>query len=363
MAYFEISFSIYKGISMKNKIRIAVSVASVFFGLATADSLFAKPADDYGWEKFSIGLIGDFPYGDAKLGEAKNLMDDLNAHRELSFVIHDGDFKSGSTPCDNKTFLDRLTTFEQSRHPLFYVFGDNEWTDCHRAAAGSFNPFERLGMLRDLFANPDNNVSFGKRPLPLQRQSDAYPENIRWTKGNVMFVGLHIPGSNNGLSTAPQYFDQAKIEYQARNTANLEFLSESFALAAKRKSPGIMIVIQANPWDFIPAENLTGFEDFLKLLEQKTRAFGKPVVLVHGDSHYFRIDKPFPSKLPSEVIGTDFPFIMPWELAANRLENFTRVETFGNPNTHWVKATVDVKNPNVFTFEPMIVDKNRSPAP
>jgi hypothetical protein len=28
------------------------------------------------------------------------------------------------------------------------------------------------------------------------------------------------------------------------------------------------------------------------LLREETVAFRKPVVLVHGDSHYFRIDKP-----------------------------------------------------------------------
>ena len=35
-----------------------------------------------------------------------------------------------------------------------------------------------------------------------------------------------------------------------------------------------------------------GFTNFLRLLREETIAFGKPVVLVHGDSHYLRIDKP-----------------------------------------------------------------------
>ncbi len=312
---------------------------------------------------FSIALIGDFPYSVAKQTEADNLLAELNARRDLAFVIHDGDFKGGSVPCDDQVYADRLASFNASKHPLFYVFGDNEWTDCHRAAAGAYNPFERLALLRDLFADAAQPVSFGQRQMDLQRQNGEFPENIRWSKNNVLFVGLHIPGSNNGLSTAAQYLAQAQAEYELRNAANLEFLKESFELATKRKSPGMMIVIQANPWDFIPANNLTGYEEFIKVLEIETRAFGKPVVLVHGDSHYFRMDKPLPSKLPSQVINTDFPFVMPWESSSNRLENFTRVETFGNPNTHWVKATVDVKNPNVFTFEPMIVNKNRFVTP
>jgi hypothetical protein len=312
---------------------------------------------------FSIALIGDLPYSDAKLIESQNLMEDLDAHTELSFVIHDGDFKSGGSLCDDKVYNDRLATFNQLSHPLFYIFGDNEWTDCHRAAAGSYNPFERLAFLRSLFTKYSEKTSLGANKLPLIRQSELFPENIRWTKNNVMFVGLNIPGSNNGLSTDPKYLDQAKAEYKTRNAANLKWLRSAFALATKRNCPGIMITIQANPWDFIPAENLTGYEEFLVALEAETRKFGKPVVLVHGDSHYFRIDKPFPSKLPSQVVGTAFPFIMPWESTATRLENFTRVETFGNPNTHWLKATVDVTKPSVFIFEQMIVEKNRVVTP
>ncbi|MDD2725051.1 MAG: metallophosphoesterase [Methylovulum sp.] len=344
---------------MNNKIKSLLIASAVVFSACSSIDLQAEIQTT----PFSIALIGDLPYSDAKLIESQNLMEDLDAHKELSFIIHDGDFKGGSVPCDDKIYNDRLATFNQSTHPLFYVFGDNEWTDCHRAAAGGYNPFERLALLRSLFAKFSEPTSLGATKLPVNRQSEGFPENLRWFKNNVMFVGLHIPGSNNGLSTDPKYLDQAKAEYKSRNAANLRWLHNSFALATKRQSPGIMITIQANPWDFIPAQNLTGYEDFLVLLEQETRKFGKPVVLVHGDSHYFRIDKPFPSKLPSDVIGTDFPFIMPWESTANRLENFTRVETFGNPNSHWVKATIDVSKPSVFIFEQMIVEKNRVVTP
>jgi hypothetical protein len=42
-----------------------------------------------------------------------------------------------------------------------------------------------------------------------------------------------------------------------------------------------------------------------------------------------------------------------------RLENFTRVETFGTDDVHWVKVTVNPYSTNVFSFEPVIVDENR----
>ena len=66
---------------------------------------------------------------------------------------------------------------------------------------------------------------------------------------------------------------------------------------------------------------LDGFQSFLVALRDQVVAFGKPVAYVHGDSHYFRVDKPF---LDSQ---------------GQRLENFTRVETFGD---HQENGTNDV---------------------
>ncbi len=84
-----------------------------------------------------------------------------------------------------------------------------------------------------------------------------------------------------------------------------------------------------------------GFKEFLALIEKETIAFKKPVVFVHGDSHYFRIDKP--------LLGSK---------SKRRIENFTRVETFGFPDVHWVHVTVDENDPNVFVFRQRIVEKN-----
>ena len=69
--------------------------------------------------------------------------------------------------------------------------------------------------------------------------------------------------------------------------------------------------------------------------------YTSPVVLLHGDSHYFRIDKPMKSSV-----------------SMRRIENFTRVETFGSPDVHWILATVDHNDPNLFRFEQRIVKGN-----
>jgi hypothetical protein len=43
---------------------------------------------------------------------------------------------------------------------------------------------------------------------------------------------------------------------------------------------------------------------------------------------------------------------------ANLVANLTRVETFGSPNIHWIRVTVDPKTRSLFNLEPMIVPGN-----
>ena len=159
--------------------------------------------------------------------------------------------------------------------------------------------------------------------------------------GNILFVGLNVQGSNNNFARNAEM----DAEYFERNEAVNMYLRESYALAKKNDNQAVVVVIQANP-KFETANSAApdkdGFLDFRKVLEEETIAFdGKPVILLHGDSHYFRIDKP--------LRGTK---------SRRRLENFTRVETFGTPDIHWLIATVDYANPNLFIFEPRIVKDN-----
>ena len=72
---------------------------------------------------------------------------------------------------------------------------------------------------------------------------------------------------------------------------------------------------------------------------------------VNDDSHYFRVDKPFPNS------------------KGRRLEDFTRVETFGenqangNNDVHWIKVAVDPRSREVFTYQTQIVPGNRVAVP
>ena len=282
-------------------------------------------------KKFEVGLIGDIPYDAEEQRKTEVLFGRMDAE-ELAFVVHVGDIKSGDSPCTDEILLREKERFENSANPLVYVPGDNEWTDCHRTG---YDPVERLQRLRSIFFQGDE--SFGEKTITLTRQGTDYPENVRWSYGGVTSIGLNVPGSNNNLGRTPE----ANAEYAVRNEANLEWIRENFDRAQADGSSALMIVMQANPGFELSPEVRTGYDGLLATLEEETVAFGKPVILVHGDTHTFRVDKPMSSSTTGE-----------------RVENFTRVETFGSPEVNWVRATVDGSDPEVFAFQPEVVEEN-----
>jgi hypothetical protein len=310
---------------------VALGVIGVVIALAELREGTPNKGESDVPKTFEFGLIGDIPYDAEQQRKTEVLFGKMDAE-ELAFVVHAGDIKSSDSPCTDGILLREKERFENTANPLVYVPGDNEWTDCYRTGYG---PIERLQKLREIFSQGDE--SLGEKTLPLTRQSADYPENVRWRYGGVTFIGLNVPGSNNNLGRTPE----ADAEHAARNEADLGWVREGFYHARTDWSSAVMIVMQANPGFELPPELRAGYNDLLAVLEEETVAFGRPVVLAHGDTHTFRVDKPLASSTTGE-----------------RVENFTRVETFGSPEVNWVRATVDASDPEVFAFRPEVVEEN-----
>lgn len=290
-------------------------------------------------DPLSFGLFGDTPYSHWERQHLPELIAEMD-REDLAFVVHDGDIKSGSGECSDAALRDILGVFRDSAHPLIYVPGDNEWTDCHRRSNGGYDPRERLAKLRQLFFADDH--ALGRRTLRLERQSSdpahsAYRENVRWEAGGVLFVGLNVPGSNNNFQGAKGSGPAA--EFHQRSAANRAWLAQAFALARERRLAGLLLVIQGNPG--FHAANAgrpeTGYAEFLEQLRDEMLAFPGQVVLVHGDTHHHRIDQPMEHPATGQTIA-----------------NFTRVETFGSPGFGWVKGSIDTAHPRLFRFEPRL---------
>jgi hypothetical protein len=295
---------------------------------------------------FTFALIGDLGYPASEEPPLARLLADIDRDEALRFTVHVGDLASAKRAAADELLARRLAQFKASAHPFIYTPGDNEWADCHPPTVQDGDPLARLAKVRSTFFEGESTL--GRRTFPLARQSRdaafaAYRENARWDINGITFLTLHVVGSNNGLGRAPD----GDAEYAERNKANLAWLQQGFAHARTTDARAVMIMQQANIFSEYPPipggkpKEPSGLADTRELLQKETAAFRKPVVLVHGDSHYFRIDKPMSPRRGGPV-----------------MENFTRVELFGSPYHHWVHVTADANDPNVFTFRPRMVVAN-----
>jgi hypothetical protein len=307
---------------------------------------------------YSFGLWGDMPYkkagDDAKLPA---VLQSINAS-DIAFSLYDGDIKDGSSKCTDDVYTDALKMFGTMTKPVVYVPGDNEWTDCHRTNNGGFDALERLNHLRKVMYPTLN--SLGQTTMPLEHQGkaagDKYVENVRFRQGAVVFAAFNVPGSNNNVILSAKectnksarnaaQCDAANAEYLDRDEANSKWLAQTFQVAKEHNSRGVVLVIQGDPgFDWPETEEadeslqpqFTGYRNFIANVVAQTEKFSGQVMLVHGDTHFFKMDKPLYSP-------------------TNLLPNLTRVQTFGSPSLHWVKVTVNPASEQLFSVQPMIV--------
>jgi hypothetical protein len=340
---------------------VAAVVSLAFVGIVDAQS-----------QKFQFGVIGDTSYSKVAEQEFDRLMSALNKE-SLAFLVHVGDFEADprpyerspdkiTMPCTDENLQRVLATFQKSTNPFILTPGDNDWTDCHEVKARKFDPMERLAKVREMFF-PEGR-SLGQKTIAVDSQANdsgfkQYRENLMWSFNGVTFATLHIVGSNNNKGRTPEM----DAEHAERTKANITWMKKAFADAKAKNSIGLVLSTQANPgfetqWTPSlvgryfrsfpeikpPAKSApAGYDEILDALAAEMETYKKPTAFVHGDTHIFHVSKPLLSKKTKRFF-----------------ENFTRVETFGDPDTHWVRITVDPSRTELFTIEPEIIPENKA---
>jgi hypothetical protein len=283
-------------------------------------------------------LWGDTPYRAEEERVVPQLIDQMNVAK-LDIAINVGDL-FGSR-CEDAKYTRAAAWFDQFTAPLVYTPGDNEWTDCHESPSAHTDSLERLAFIRRTMFSTDS--SFGQRKIHLEQQRPDYPENSRWHLGKVMFATVDVPGSDNGHvdpaapaqgeTRSTEQLRTAEAEYQARDRADVDWLHQAFDIAKAERAPAVVIAMQADPSFEVPAllrtpGGVDGFDRLLSALVNESKAYGRPVILLHGDTHHFVDDHP----LFDQATGA-------------RVDNFTRIETFGSPDVGWVEIRLDPANP------------------
>ncbi|HUR22595.1 MAG TPA: metallophosphoesterase [Acidimicrobiales bacterium] len=284
-------------------------------------------------DRFEFAVIGDYPYLPEDVPKFDRLIDAVNAEAP-ALVLHVGDISN--VACTDAALNTSLAALGRFAMPLVYTPGDNEWTDCEGAGA---DPLQRLRRVRALFFPSDQ--SLGRRTLTVTRQSAEYPENSRFSFGGVTFVAVHQVGSNNGTGRSPE----GDAEAAARVDAGAAWVRAGFEAASGSK--GIVVFFQADPnFDLYRLGVRNAHTPLLRAIERESIQYGKPVLLVHGDTHVFRVDK--------ALVGSG---------DGRPIENVTRLENFGEREVHWSRVTVDPDGPELFVITPGIVAGNVVPHP
>jgi hypothetical protein len=274
----------------------------------------------------TLAVIGDVPYGAAQEATVGDLVGAVNADPKARRVIHVGDIKSGSTTCTDERFAAVKGAFDSFEDPLVYTPGDNEWTDCHRANNGTYDPLERLAAVRRLFfAEP--GATLGRHPGHVAFQSGLV-ENVRWIGSRTAFATLHTIGSDNGLApwtglgfTAPTPAQAAEVA--DRNARTVAWIDGTFDEATARGLVGVALFMQADTFGPGPSPAQQAVVD---RIATRAAAFPGKVLLVQGDSHTYKVDTPLTNVTRIVVHGETLPF-------------------------EYLRLTVDPRNPVVFSWE------------
>lgn len=273
--------------------------------------------------------FGDGPYGKSDTVDApfRTLIQDINAQAP-PLVVHVGD-THGHHSCDDQ-LLDQIRAYMNAiAAPVLYTPGDNEWTDCHTTPAGEFDPLDRLAYIRK--THFQTGKTLGQVQVPVQNQSrQGYPENARMSLNNIGFVTVHVVGSNNNFDPRDM---NAVNEFMARNTADIAWLEDSFK--AYKDMDAIVVALHADMFLGISGfrngwRGHSPFRDIGVTLGRVSLEYGKPVLLLFGDSHVQRSFKPNPRGWP----------------------NLHAIEVFGHPD---IKAIEIAVRPNA--RRPFVVSK------
>ncbi|EIN01030.1 hypothetical protein WQE_11021 [Paraburkholderia hospita] len=345
---------------LRRRSRGAARALALTLAYVSALSLAALGPESFAKEpapQYAFAVIGGTLQSSADEALTQRLIDAIGRDPDVSFIVYDGNLKSSKEACRDALFETRHTLLETSKPALVFIPGQHDWTDCGTAEAGSYDPVERLDLLRQtLFADAS---SMGQNPIPLARESEVsrfrpYRENVRWLVGDTVFVGLNVPGPNNHFL----YAGGRNGEFEDRVIANAFWLDHAAEYAKRRGARAIVVLVQG---DFDPERyerperfawlrfghrsKRDGFMEFKRSLVKLAETFRGPVVVIHQDddrSHTgFMIDQPLRND------------------KGDLVTNLTRIAFAPrSPQNQWIQVDVDLQKRPPFRVTVRDVPKN-----
>lgn len=315
-------------------------------GLAAPDTS-ATPA------RFAFAVAGDVPGQVAHVPLMEKIFQSIELS-DSSFGLFVGTVRAMREPCSDELFDARRFLFENSRKAIMLAPPGDLWIGCEArnvggsvgGSVGSFDADERLARVREVFYG--DPYALGQNLFEVYRQSEmarfrSYPENRRWQWGGILFVTLNLPTGNNNF----QLGAGGNGEFEDRVIGNRVWLERAFQLAQRQKLRGLVIAVQADPHFELPmrAPDPTsrvrdGYYEFKLQLRQLAARYAGSVLLAHGGTLGFRVDRPL-----LDARGRPVPNVVRVTGAGSPPRSAR-----GRPDTGgWLRVVVDPRGQHVFT--------------
>ncbi len=226
------------------------------------------PTDNFPPTLFTV--IGDVPYNDDQRTGLIALIDAHNDRAKSEFVVHVGDIKPGADPCDEVVYEDVSGLLKNFKTPTFIVLGDNEYNDCN-------DPIAAWKLWNQYFLHFNENWEF---PQTVAYQEER-PENFAWVEKGILFLGLNLVGSS--------VHDQ--VEWDKRLADDADWVDDQLDTHDENIET-VVLFGHANMTELGPEK----FQPFTERFRAAAKAFGKPVLYIQGDGHFWFRNRPWPER-------------------------------------------------------------------
>ncbi|MEP4532127.1 MAG: fibronectin type III domain-containing protein [Cyclobacteriaceae bacterium] len=251
-------------------------VAIIFLSFPNQESLIFDSDNKatYGKDLIQFAIIGDTPYdtlgSTALLEKFQVHIDDNNQRSYADFLIHVGDIKKGSTPCDLSYYTNTLRVLESSTKKPYLLIGDNEWNDCKNGP----DPATGLTYWKDTFTNLNQQFI---NDFDASTQ-EGRPENISFVRNSVLFITINQVDGRIHDST----------EWRQRMADNLVWIRESMT---KYKGLVNAYVIFAHAAPGVKREkSVIGDSLFYLPFRDLIQNFTEPILYINGNKHVWKYD-------------------------------------------------------------------------
>lgn len=232
----------------------------------------------------NVCVIGCTPYvnlynGNNGIEKFKALLKDMAD--DCDMIVHVGDTKTGGAPCNKDTMSAPLHMVINATKPkskmVLYAIGDNEATDCHRAASRPVPiaaEYLKAADAREFFVNDlnmsngrdltgrfrvESHIKLGNIPGTSQPYSCDFDKLV--VAKDFILITIEVPGSQWWLT------DESKRGYPNQDT--VDPLADRFAMYLNAKDCAL---------------------EWITMAAQKANQLGKRAVIITLQAHFWEHD-------------------------------------------------------------------------